>query len=232
MQKHTWIKTRLKELGLNQTALASALGVEQPRISEIIGNRRRLRLEEVPAFADVLQMSQEEIIRLMAPENRHGNVSSLPQPETTVVMIVGKVKAGFWMSVEENVVDADGYIPVSTSAIPADKSTFALRVEGDSMNRLFGDGDILICVPLAEFDRGLVSGMPVIVDRFENGQVESTVKEYEIRDDGSVYLWPRSTNPEHQAPIRFDNVPDRYDDGGYPPVSIRAVVLWAMKRFA
>lgn len=48
------------------------------------------------------------------------------------------------------------------------------------------------------------SGDRVVVQRVStDGLYEVTLKEYVVDENGKTWLWPRSTDPDHQAPIRY-----------------------------
>jgi len=83
------------------------------------------------------------------------------------------------------------------------KTHFGLRVCGDSMNMVFPEGTILVCVPIHQYDFALQNGDYVIVERFQGSLVEATVKELRQNGDRTVWLWPRSSNPEYQTPIKL-----------------------------
>lgn len=55
-----WIKVRLDECDRSPTSLADAMGVPQPRISELIAGKWQLPLDKAPAFARHLQISLED----------------------------------------------------------------------------------------------------------------------------------------------------------------------------
>lgn len=53
---HEWIQARLDSLGKKNKALAEAMGVAESRVSEMIAGGRLLKVEEVDAFARVLEI--------------------------------------------------------------------------------------------------------------------------------------------------------------------------------
>lgn len=78
----------------------------------------------------------------------------------------------------------------------------ALEVRGPSMNRVYPHSTIVICVAYIDLGREPVHGERVVVQRRRGDVVEASVKEYRRDGDGTPRLWPLSTHPEHQAPIR------------------------------
>jgi transcriptional regulator with XRE-family HTH domain len=57
-----WLKDRMRDLKIRQSDLAKAMGVEQPRISEIVRGERQVKLEEAVVIARVCRMSLEEVM--------------------------------------------------------------------------------------------------------------------------------------------------------------------------
>ncbi len=102
---------------------------------------------------------------------------------------------------------------------------FGLRVEGDSMDLLYPPGTILECVRYWGRDP-ILNGKRVIVKRTRlDGEIETTVKEYQQTDDGIVWLVPRSSNPAFQAPIRCDR-----PEPGIARVEVIALVVASIRR--
>ena len=58
-----WLRHRLKELVLTQRHLANALGRETSGGNRMVNGKRRLKMEEVPAVADLLKVSRAEMLR-------------------------------------------------------------------------------------------------------------------------------------------------------------------------
>ena len=82
---------------------------------------------------------------------------------------------------------------------------FALRVIGDSMDLVAPHGSIVVCVKLIDVGRSPRNGeIVVVMHRTPHGFMDATLKQY-IEQEGQVYLWPRSSSPEHQSPIKFND---------------------------
>ena len=150
--------------------------------------------------------------------------------EFRTVYIRGSVQAGAWNEAVEWPRQEWTAVSLPLHDIADSVTPFALRVAGTSMNLLYREGDILVCVSLYDFHRPLRTGDRVIVQRrSREGFYEATCKEY--RDvGGTVWLWPRSDDPEHQAPIRMPSGPDdppRAD--GVEDVRITGVVVKSVR---
>lgn len=151
-----------------------------------------------------------------------------PFSSTRLIPVVGVVEAGVFK--ESMGYDGTEQPPVSVPwGSAATKNTYALKVQGTSMNREYPAGSVLIVTPVEELDIGPHEGDHVIVERrAPDGLVETTVKELTIdRSAGIAWLWPRSMDPLHQQPTQ---VPLKmYGLDALPvdtaEISIKAVVI-------
>ena len=114
----------------------------------------------------------------------------------TNIPIVGTVRAGEPILAQENIT---GYSPVLNKFISRDKNYFYLRVQGDSMNQEFNEGDLLLIEQTDYIENGDIA--VVLID----GQ-EATVKKV-IKNENMVTLIPMSTNPKY-VPKMYDVVKD------------------------
>lgn len=123
------------------------------------------------------------------------------------VLVRGSVQAGMWKEAAEWPEDEWFREPMP----PEDPrypgiSLYGLIVRGDSMNRVFTDGTVLGCIHLITNAIDVKDGDYVIVERVnDKGEVEATVKQLQIDPDQVWWLWPRSTDPAFQVPIRSDD---------------------------
>ncbi len=60
--KYHWIEQRLDQLGYTKKDLAQALSLPPSRVSEILKNKRQLKLSELPSLASTLQLSQSDLL--------------------------------------------------------------------------------------------------------------------------------------------------------------------------
>lgn len=117
------------------------------------------------------------------------------------VTVLGTVQAGAWVEAIEWPLDERYTIAVPFGGTQYENA-YGLEVRGDSMNKIYPDGTIIFVVNIYDFDGELLNGHRVVCERTDAaGNVEATVKQLVIEDDGSAWLWPRSTSPQHQQPI-------------------------------
>lgn len=138
------------------------------------------------------------------------------------VFIVGDVAAGVFQEAHQR--DEDDWEHIT---LPDDYGeVFGLRVRGDSMDKEFPDGSVLICEHYNEADDKIPLGRYVIADRIDGatGCIESTCKKLtQDEKSGTFILLPESTNPIH--------MPLPLLDMGEQSVRVRAVVTGAIIKF-
>lgn len=147
---------------------------------------------------------------------------NLTQADLASDYVIGEVQAGHWLEAAEW--PRGDWMPVIVPIDPAYEHLprFGLLVRGPSMNQLYPDGSVLICVKLIDLNREPISGERVIVHRTRGGTiVEATVKEY-VERDGHKRLIPRSDHPDHQTPLEL-TAPGH--DGPEETVTVTALVI-------
>jgi SOS-response transcriptional repressor LexA len=219
--RNAWLKSRLKELrpkGKSVNGLAKTLRIPAPRISEIIAGSRQVQSTEVARMAAYLEWPESVLLAHIDPNARAAPQrvgSPLGLPTLRLVKVIGAVQAGDWREAIEWPDDEQSYVYANVDPYFVGMTIFALQVRGSSMNRLYPEGTVLICASTVELPQGFVfeSGDKVIVRRRDrSGLYEATVKEYVVQPDGTVFLWPRSDDPNHQQPWALPNGAEPHDE--------------------
>ncbi len=165
----------------------------------------------------------KDTIRLTLEYQSAGHIAPV-MADTITIDVRGAVQAGNWAAAAEW--DETDWEKASFPRPGNYSSYFGLRVKGPSMNLVYPEGTILVCVPFQEYGRGLTEHEHVIVERWDAGQVEATVKELRKSPEGGVWLWPRSDHPEHQTPIALPiNNEDHRQDAGSDEIRVVAIVV-------
>ena len=116
------------------------------------------------------------------------------------IPVMGDVAAGLWKEADSREAwQATEHIRLDVPGYES-ASLYAMRVVGPSMNLVYPPGRYVVVAPTAE--AGVRPGDYVIVERSRSGLVEITIKQLEV-EDGAYVLWPRSSDPEFQEPIRL-----------------------------
>ena len=183
------VKERRKQLGLTQYQLADLVGVAQTSIQKLErGDTKNPR--NIEALARGLQCSPE-FLRFGISDNINSNVAPGPTLKAAVPLI-SWVQAGAWSDINEvREFDADRYLcPVKCS-----DQTFALKVQGVSMEPKFYDGDLIFVDPEADCIHG-----SYVVARLDDDN-QATFKQL-IIESGHKFLKAANPNwPEQLIPI-------------------------------
>ncbi len=157
----------------SQRALADHLKIAPARVTEMVKGERRIQQHEMERVANWLGLSDDAALNL--PE---GAMPVRPVP------LLGEVPGGPW---REAVQSRHTYIQ---AALPGTReNAYALKVVGDSMDKLVGDGATIVIDP---DDRDLFDKWLYVV-RNDDGDV--TFKQYR---ESPARLVPCSRNPEHK----------------------------------
>lgn len=167
----------MTQLGLNEDDLGAALGRDRSVVNRILNAKQPLRLDQVEPLAEILQVPELEILR------RAGTWKRRPAPTVRAAAILSEVQAGRFAQMPERPPIAHETVLVD---YPRD-TIFALRVAGDSMDRIAPEGSLVV-VDYSE--RDLRDG-ELGVFRMND---EATFKR--LRRQGSeAWLQPESNNP-------------------------------------
>lgn len=135
-------------------------------------------------------------------------------PERLVRLPVrGEAAAGKWLEFDES--DTERYPPIlAIAGRYTVEEQFAYKVSGPSMDkaRIF-DGDFVICVPYWHVRAAPTPGDLVVVERRRGPVFERTVKELQMAGD-MFELWPRSSDPRFQTPIKVPKNHDLLEEDG------------------
>ncbi|MGL4834316.1 MAG: LexA family protein [Shewanella sp.] len=129
-------------------------------------------------------------------------------PSPTSIWVSGDVQAG---SFREAVAwdDSEWYavdVPVPDRFQGLAK---ALEVRGTSMNVDYPEGSIAVWVDMLDFRAPRAGDDVVVYSICHDDLIEATIKEYRIDENGKSWIWPRSHDPLHQAPVNIDDPGDK-----------------------
>lgn len=166
------IKAFSEEIGLAYTTVRSILerGVFNAKVENVI------------KICKGLNIKPEEIMDIEQPQ-----IETLPVKK---IPVVSQISAGLPIYSEENLID---YIYFATNKLNSDKEEFGLKVSGDSMDKIFQDGDIVV----VEKDSVVENGQLGVV--MVNGY-NATVKRIRYNDD-QIILIPESNNSNHYPQV-------------------------------
>lgn len=149
----------------------------------------------------ILNAKVENVIKIckglnIKPENIMGDTNeekTIPLP-VIKIPVVAKISAGLPIYSEENLID---YIYFANSNLQKDNELFGLKVTGDSMDKEFNEGDVVVVEKDSPVENGQIGVVMV------NGY-NATVKRIRYNDD-QIILIPESNNSSHYPQIYSKN---------------------------
>ena len=188
---HNKLAEMRKRAGLTQQQLAEKIGVTQQTIWYYENGRRELKSGVLIELSNALGCSVSELLGLGEVK---GVIPSCPA-KTHAMPLVGRIAAG---TPREAIYQVGETHESPESIWEAHPNGFWLAVSGNSMNRLFPEGTLVLIDPDDEVRNGDVGVV------FVNGD-DATLKRV-YYDGETVRLHPESYDPEY-----MDRVIDRRD---------------------
>lgn len=128
--------------------------------------------------------------------------------DVQAIPVIGFVAAGHWLEADQDMDAGFDGVNVSIPGAPGLplEMQFAVRVHGESLNRIAAPGDSLVCVDVVKSGAAVRDGDLVIVRRTsaDGGRHEYTAKRYRVDARGVAVLWPESNDPRYQTPLPVD----------------------------
>ncbi|MCO4346647.1 LexA family protein [Staphylococcus agnetis] len=183
------IKSRRKELNLTLEQVGDLVGVGKSTVRKWeTGDIENMKRDKIVKLAKALRVSPSYI---MGIEDEQPQLETLPVKK---IPVLSKISAGMPIYTEENLID---YIYFATKNLNSNKEEFGLCVSGDSMDKLFQEGDIVVVEKDAVVENGQL-GVVMI-----NGY-NATVKRVRYKND-QIILIPESNNPQHYPQVYGKN---------------------------
>lgn len=203
MEKELYLKKLMIQKAGSVKAFANDIDLPYTTIRSILERGIfNAKVENVIRICKGLNIKPEEIMDLednsKKSQNDNSVVKESPSSYITSVIelpVLSKISAGLPIYTEENIID---YVHVSKEMLTAGKKHFGLLVDGDSMDKEFRDGDVVIVEKDSVIENGQIGVVMV------NGY-NATLKRVRYNGD-MVILQPESNNPEHQP--QFYNIND------------------------
>ena len=184
----------VKENNTDINMLAKILGIKsKSTIYRYMNGEMSPKITTIKYLAEYFNVNEIWLMGYDVPMERNDNIESNAFPITDIpkkVPVVGKISAGLPILATENI---EGYEFAPSSQIKEGFTYFYLRVQGDSMNLKFSEGDIVLVQKQDTLENNEIGVILV------NGY-DATVKKYKA-ENGLVILEPMSTNPENTVQI-------------------------------
>lgn len=192
MTKEKDLKYLMEKKSGSVKAFSTEIGLAYTTVRSILERGIfNAKVENVIKICNGLNIRAEDIMDIKKPEPIESSIETLPVKK---IPVVSKVSAGLPIYSEENLID---YIYFATNKLNSDKEEFGLKVSGDSMDKIFQDGDIVV----VEKDSVVENGQLGVV--MINGY-NATVKRIRYNGD-QIILIPESNNSSHYPQVYGKN---------------------------
>lgn len=184
-----YLKNLRKARGFTQRGLALKMGVSNSTISQIENGRNKPSIDLLFSYARALNGDISAMIAIMQNESKDHKYTKDDLVEVDMslyVPLVGSVRAGQPILTEQNI---EEYLLFDRRKLNPESIYFALRIVGDSMDKLFREGDVVLVEKMEMVSNGQIAVVGI------NGY-EATVKRVNI-GEGNIALIPESNNPVH-----------------------------------
>lgn len=200
-----------------QAEVADAVGIARSTLTAYEKGHDKPGRDTLIALAEYYGVSMDAIL---------SNSPTVAPIHTTQIEVRGDVQAGVWReAIEWPAVDWYAItVPIDTAYQGFHR--YGLKVCGQSMNKVFPDGSVVVVINFGDLGRLPKTGDFVVAVQRDSktDQYEATVKAVQIRDDGTVILWPQSWDPAFQTPVILP-LHDGGDSAETPDVMIQALVV-------
>ncbi|EGQ2770308.1 helix-turn-helix domain-containing protein [Staphylococcus pseudintermedius] len=173
------IRRLMKENNVDRKQLSTDLKVKYTTLSDWINAKTYPRIDKIELLANYFNVNKSDLVE----DKTKPQIDTLP---VTAIPVVAKISAGLPIYTEENIIE---YTYIPSQMTKGGKELFGLKVSGDSMDKEFRDGDVVIVEKDAIVENGQIGVVNV------NGY-NATVKRVRYNDD-KIVLLPESNNNDH-----------------------------------
>lgn len=220
----TTISAILQEKGLSErkAGLHSGVGIDFIRNMRRNGNPPKSdKLMKLAKYLNVpidhfLQCLDDKPPQFLEDTSLHPLTTSLTPLPITTLYVRGDIQAGQWREATEWPMNEWVPVTVPINLKYRNFPSYALYVRGDSMNLVYPDGTIIIIINFSDLGKLPEDGDCVVTIRRDSltDCYEATLKIVQIKEDGSILLWPRSNNPNFLKPIALPKMTTQYQANG------------------
>lgn len=186
------LQEALQIRNMKPVELHEKTNISESLISKYLSGNAIARQRKIALISEALNVNPVWLMGYDVPMEDHeieSNVfpiSDIPKK----VPVVGRISAGLPILATENI---EGYEFAPSSQIKEGYTYFYLRVQGDSMNLKFNEGDIVLVQKQDDLENNEIG--VILVNGFD-----ATVKKYR-KENNLVILEPMSTNLENTVQI-------------------------------
>lgn len=220
MEWVTRLNERFAATGWSKSRLAKESGVPYDNVLKYLaGSVAQPRGDQLEKLAAALGTTEAYLRGLESSPltTLEGNAGKLAP-----VTVSGFVKAGIWQ--DARIGGPSNMVVPSIGGFPANMQ-IAYIVDGESLNKIARDGDVLVCLDLIKSGVSIRDDDLVVVEvsKHDGEFVDRSAKRVR-RTKSGFELWPESTHPDHQEPLVLNDVDDGFE------MRVAAKVLWILRK--
>jgi SOS-response transcriptional repressor LexA len=221
------VRERRLELGLTQAQLAEKVGMKQQGIRSIeAGESKRPR--KLRELARALETTETFLLGdwYLDPEDAPPPFEPKDFMPSRLLPVIGDVAAGLWLETGAMPEEPQEWLPFVPVLGGNERGIYALRIRGNSVDKIAPDGSYLVCIDIGESGAEVEDNDLVVVERrrIQEQVREVTVKRVKRTRTG-IDLIPESTDPRWK-PVKFTKA-DENDD---LEIRVIAHVKWIAKK--
>ncbi|OZT77150.1 LexA family protein [Salinicoccus roseus] len=182
------LKRLLNLRRITQTDMARELDLKESTVSSWVNGTKYPRRDKIEMLADFFGVRPSDITDEKTDQS---NLRTIPVHE---IPVVSQISAGMPIYSEQNIVD---HTYIASTLVKDGREYFGLVVEGDSMDKEFREGDIVVVEKSNCIENGQIGVVMV------NGY-NATLKRVKYIND-SILLMPESNNSVHEPQIYDKN---------------------------
>lgn len=173
------LKRFIKINDVDRNEIANAIGVSYSTLSDWINAYYYPRIDKIEALANYFKISKSDLIEDI-PSDKNLRLKSMDK-HVVRVPLLGKIPAGIPLEAIEDEYTVD-YEEVPYEWTNGQKEYFALKINGDSMEPQYNDGDVVVFLKTSDFASGQDCCIRI------NGS-DATFKRVTIKENG-IMLTP------------------------------------------
>lgn len=158
-----------KKRSLSQKAFADIFGVSQSTVTMWENNKRRIGNDDLIKLADFYHVSSDYI--LARSDDKIPLTKQTPIVATEKIPVYGSIRAGMPTLAVENIIGRV-WVPIDVQERYGRENLFALRINGESMNKVIPNGYAAVFAKGVGVENGdivavLIDGEDATIKRFE-----------------------------------------------------------------
>lgn len=223
------IENIIKEKNISERKACINAGISPDFIRDMRRNGNFPKVDKLIKLANSLNISIDYFLNALNPKSSPPSLTlQNPFISLKIIYIKGNIEASQWIQKVEWPQSEWIIFPIPENPEFKNAKSFALNIRDESMNLLYPKGSIIIAVNFSDLERAPKDGECVVIIRYDKltNCYEQTLKIVEIKENGKIFLWPYSNNPNFTHPIILPRSNSFHSKNNITPsVTIQSLVI-------